>query len=287
MKYALVFSICVTIAFLVSLAVSQGGKTDGILPIFMIGAIIAFVINWLAFIPAVLARTEKYYDLTGSITYLSVIGITTYLASPLSARAVLVAILVAIWTVRLGGFLFARISRDGGDSRFDVIKTNTPRFFNTWTLQGLWVLLTSACALAVITSKQDVPLGVWAYLGLAVWLFGFVIEVVADRQKSAFKKDYNNKGKFISTGLWAWSRHPNYFGEIVLWLGIAIIAIPVLAGWQWVAMISPIFVTLLLTKVSGVPMLEAKAEKKWGKDTRYQAYKANTPTLMLRPPKAQ
>ncbi|NNC37163.1 MAG: DUF1295 domain-containing protein [Acidimicrobiales bacterium] len=285
MKYALVFIACLTVGFLVALGVSQGGKTDGMLPIFMIGAAVAFLVNWLAFIPALIARTEKYYDLTGMITYLSVIGITSYLASPLPVRAVLVAALVSIWTLRLGSFLFSRISRDGGDSRFDEIKTNTPRFLNAWTLQGLWVLLTSAAAVAVITSKQDVPLGIWAYVGLAVWVVGFAIEVIADQQKSAFRKDYANKGKFISSGLWAWSRHPNYFGEIMLWVGIAIIAVPVLSGWQWVAMISPVFVYLLLTKVSGVPMLEAKSQKKWGDDPRYQEYVKNTPVLMMRPPK--
>ena len=93
-----------------------------------------------------------------------------------------------------------------------------------------------------------------------------------------------NKGKFIKSGLWAWSRHPNYFGEIVLWLGIAIIAFPVLRGWQYLTLISPVFITILLTRISGVPLLEAKADKKWGGQPEYEAYKANTPVLILRPP---
>ena len=84
--------------------------------------------------------------------------------------------------------------------------------------------------------------------------------------KNLFRKDPANKEAFITSGLWSWSRHPNYFGEITLWTGIAIMAIPVLSGWQWVCLISPVFVTLLLTKVSGIPLLEKKAREKWGDD---------------------
>ena len=122
----------------------------------------------------------------------------------------------------------------------------------------------------------------FAIVGALVWLIGFVIEVVADAQKSRFNADPANKGKFIRTGLWSRSRHPNYFGEIVLWIGIAIIAIPVLQGWQWVAMISPVFVTILLTRISGIPLLQKKAEAKWGGQADYEEYKKNTPVLIPR-----
>ncbi|MGD8865403.1 MAG: DUF1295 domain-containing protein, partial [Anaerolineales bacterium] len=108
----------------------------------------------------------------------------------------------------------------------------------------------------------------------------------ADAQKSRFKADPNNEGDFISSGLWAWSRHPNYFGEIMLWIGVALIAAPVLRGWQWVTMISPVFVTLLITQVSGVPMLEKRADETWGGQEDYEQYKKNTPVLIPRPPQA-
>jgi steroid 5-alpha reductase family enzyme len=153
-----------------------------------------------------------------------------------------------------------------------------------WTVQGLWVLLTAAAALAVITGGNREPLGVIGYLGVAIWLAGFLIEVVADRQKSKFKADPANQGKFINVGLWAWSRHPNYFGEIVLWTGMAIIAVPVLEGWQWATLISPVFVFFLLTRVSGVPMLEQAADQRWGGQDDYEAYKQDTPVLVMRPP---
>jgi steroid 5-alpha reductase family enzyme len=158
------------------------------------------------------------------------------------------------------------------------------QFLLAWTLQGLWVLLTAAAALAVITGGVSKPLGLVGAIGIAIWAAGLLIEIVADQQKSQFKKDPANKGKFIGTGLWAWSRHPNYFGEIVLWVGMAIVAIPVLQGWQWATLISPVFVYFLLTKVSGVPMLEDAADERWGGQDDYEDYKRRTPVLFLKPP---
>ena len=114
-------------------------------------------------------------------------------------------------------------------------------------------LLTAAAALVVITGGVRAPLGAVGIAGLAIWAIGMLIEVIADRQKSRFRADPDNKGAFIDVGLWAWSRHPNYFGEIVLWTGLAIVAVPVLHGWQWATLVSPVFVTVLLTRISGVP----------------------------------
>ena len=150
----------------------------------------------------------------------------------------------------------------------------------TWTLQGLWVSLTLAAALAAVTSNEPKGLDVFAYIGLAVWVLGFTLEAVADLQKSRFRADSANKGSFIASGLWAISRHPNYFGEITLWTGIAIIALPVLQGWQFVTLISPVFVYLLISRVSGVPLLEKKADATWGGREAYEAYKRRTPVLV-------
>ena len=256
-------AIATVIGALVSWAGSDGGDRFGALPVFAICGALAFAVNWAVFIPAAIKRTEHYYDLTGGITYLTVTIVAVLLSSPLDLRSTIVAGMVLFWSTRLASFLFMRISRAGKDSRFDNIKNRPARFFLAWTLQGLWVLLTAACALAVITGGNREPLGLIGYVGIAVWTIGILIEIVADQQKSAFRADPANKGKFITTGLWAWSRHPNYFGEIVLWTGMAIIAIPVLEGWQWATLISPVFVFFLLTKVSGVPMLEEAAYERW------------------------
>jgi steroid 5-alpha reductase family enzyme len=278
-------TVSLVIGALVVLAGSDGSTTVGSIAVFAVCGLLAYVINWVVFVPSNRSKTEHYFDLTGSVTYLTVTAVAVLLSDDLDARAIIVAVMVGVWALRLGSFLFRRVRRDGRDGRFDEIKTDPLRFFMTWTLQGLWVLLTLACALAIITGSERRSLGWVAIVGIVVWMAGFAIEVVADRQKSAFKKDPANGGRFITSGLWAWSRHPNYFGEITLWTGIAIMALPVLSGWRWVTLISPIFVILLLTRVSGIPMLETRAEKRWGDEVEFQTYTRDTPVLIPRPPR--
>lgn len=278
--------IVILIGLGVALAGSQGGARVAGVPVFTLAVGLAFLFQWVAFIPAYIFQTEKFYDLTGSITYITVMIVTVLLSPTVDGRSLLLMAMVIVWAGRLGTFLFRRIKRSGKDERFDEIKPSFFRFLNTWTIQGLWVTFTAAAALAAITTTARKDLGWFALVGFLVWLFGFIFEVVADAQKSRFKTDSANEGDFISTGLWAWSRHPNYFGEIVLWIGVAIIALPVLRGWQWVTMISPVFVTLLITQVSGVPMLEKRADETWGGQDDYEEYKKKTPILIPRPPQA-
>jgi steroid 5-alpha reductase family enzyme len=265
---------------------AAGGTQIGGLPVFALCGLLAFGINALAFVPAYRNQTEHYYDLTGSMTYLVVVG-TGFAFGAQDPRALLLASLVAFWALRLGTFLFARIRSTGKDGRFDDIKPSAPRFLLAWILQGLWVLLTLACALAAMTSIAPKPIGFFATVGTIVWLAGFSIEVVADWQKSRFRRDPENRNRFIQTGLWAWSRHPNYFGEIVLWCGIALIALPVLQGLQYATLISPVFVYLLLTRVSGIPLLDARAMERWKGDAAYLAYRECTPPLLPRPPRTR
>jgi steroid 5-alpha reductase family enzyme len=276
--------IVILVALGVALAGSQSGASVLGIPTFALAVAVVFLIQWLGFIAAYLLQTEKFYDLTGSITYISVTIMAVLLSPVVDGRTILLLVLVVIWAGRLGTFLFRRILKAGKDARFDDIKVSFIRFLNAWTLQGLWVTFTLAAALAAITATTRKELGMFALIGFLVWVLGFGIEVAADAQKSRFRADPENKGKFINSGLWAWSRHPNYFGEIVLWIGVAIIALPVLRGWQWVTLISPVFVTLLLTRISGVPILEKRADEKWGGQEDYEAYKKRTPVLIPRPP---
>ena len=235
----------IPLILLVAAAIGWAGGQDGVevggLPLFAWSALLAFGINWAVFVPAYLLETERGFDLTGSLTYLSLVALALVFAAP-DPRGVLLGLLVTVWAVRLGRFLFGRVRRAGSDRRFESIKRSARRFFVAWTLQGLWVLLTLSCALTSMTSLESRPLGFFALLGLTLWMVGFTIEVVADRQKSAFRADPANRDRFIASGLWAWSRHPNYFGEILLWTGIAVISLPSLQGWQHVTLISPVFV---------------------------------------------
>jgi steroid 5-alpha reductase family enzyme len=267
----------------VAWAGGKGGADLLGVPLMLWCAALAFAVQWVAFVPAFLRQTERFYDLTGSLTYMGVTLFAVAASGATTVRALLLAMLVFVWAGRLGSFLFRRIHQEGSDARFDGIKPSAPRFFIAWTLQGLWVFLTLCAALAAITTLEPAPLGVRDVAGVLIWALGFAIEVIADRQKSAHRKAH--PGHFVDSGLWAWSRHPNYFGEIVLWVGVAVIASSTLRGWQWVTMISPVFVALLLTKVSGIPILEKRADDRWGGEPDYQRYKSHTPVLLLRPPK--
>ena len=195
------------------------------------------------------------------------------------SRSTIVAIFVSLWTLRLGTFLYKRIVQSGEDKRFKEIKKSLPKFLMTWTLSALWVFLTTVNAITIIALNPQEPLGTFFIIGGILWILGFAFEAVADWQKKNFSELPENSDKFITQGLWSISRHPNYFGEIVLWTGIAIISLPLLSGWQLVSLVSPLFVFILLTKVSGLPFLEEKAEKKWGNDKNYIEYKNKTPVL--------
>lgn len=278
----IVFPILVLIGILVALAGSQGGSRVAGLSVFALLVGLAFIIQWLVFIPSYRRQTEKFFDLTGSLTYITITTIALVISPGVDGRALLVGALVIIWALRLGTFLFTRIRKAGKDDRFDDIKPSLIRFLNVWTIQGLWITFTAIAALITITTANRKELDLFALIGFLVWAFGFTFEVVADYQKSRFNAEPQNKGKFIRTGLWSRSRHPNYFGEIAVWVGVALIALPVLQGWQWIALISPVFVTLLLTRVSGIPLLEKKADQKWGGQADYEAYKKTTPVLIPR-----
>lgn len=276
------FPILILIGILVAIAGSQNGSRVAGVPVFALLVGLAFLIQWLIFVPSYLRQTEKFFDLTGSLTYITISTLAMILSTSIDSRAILVWALVVIWAFRLGTFLFNRIRKAGRDDRFDDIKPSFIRFLNVWTIQGLWVTFTLVAALVTITTTNRKELDLFALIGFLVWILGFTAEVVADYQKSRFNADAKNRDKFIQTGLWSRSRHPNYFGEIVLWIGVMIIALPVLQGWQWIALISPVFVTLLLTRVSGVPLLEKKADQKWGGQADYEAYKRQTPVLTPR-----
>ena len=269
-------------AFLLALVIAAATGIDLVLKV----VILAFTIQWVAFIPAYSFQTEKFYDLTGSLTYLSVVWYSLALSSQnftdLNKANIVIVVLISLWAVRLGSFLFMRIHKDGEDKRFRTIKPSPTQFFMTWTLQGLWVSLCSMCALTAIASETGVLINNLFYFGLSLFVLGFAIEVVADNQKSKFRSLPENRDKYITSGLWAKSRHPNFFGEIMLWAGIATMSFSSLHGMQYLTLVSPLFTYFLLVYVSGVRMLEARANKKWGDDDLYIKYKNETPVLFIK-----
>ena len=246
--------------------------------------LLVYIIQWVAFIPAYMFQTEKFFDLTGSITYSSVFIYCIYLATSgdLNGGSLVISILVILWAGRLGTFLFTRIAKDGEDKRFRTIKPDIAQFFMTWTLQGMWVSLCSLCAITGIASDTGIIVNNIFYIGLVMFIGGFAIEIVADQQKTAFRAIPENRNKFITSGLWSKSRHPNYFGEIALWTGVAVMSFSSLSGIEYLTLISPIFTYLLLVKISGVRMLEGRGQKTWGDDEEYIAYMRNTPMVMIK-----
>ena len=283
-------TIVVTSVFMIIfLVVSAVGKNSVILngyPAVLYCAVICVGMQWVAWIPASIGKTERFYDLTGGLTYITIVGFSLWAGSrsePISSRELIVSLLVVIWSLRLSSFLYLRIHRTGKDGRFDKLKTSSIRFLVPWTIQGLWVFLTMIVVIVINTQADSAPaLGIWDGIGLSIWILGFSIEVIADNQKTVFNSEPNNQGKWIDCGLWSYSRHPNYLGEVLLWTGIAFFGVSCFTGLEKIAWISPLFIYLLLTKISGTPILDRRALEKWGDDSEYQIYRKNTPLLFPR-----
>jgi len=277
-----VTTVCLGLTGGVAVLGAAGGSMVGPVSLLGLCAGLSIGIQWIVWLPSAVYQSERLFDLTGSLTYLTLIVVSLALSPDPGPRQVVVSAMVCLWAVRLGSFLFARIRRDGTDGRFDHLKTDPLRFLSVWTLQGLWVFFTAVCVL-IINTRIDPggPLSVIDLIGFAMWGLGFGIEVVSDWQKRVFAA--RRTGRWIDEGLWRYSQHPNYFGEILLWTGIAVVGAGVFTGGQWVGLLSPVFVAVLLTMVSGIPMLEKRGDHKWGDDPAYRAYRSQVSRLIPMP----
>ena len=242
--------------------------------------IIAVLLQVIFFIPSFLLKTEKYFDIVGSLTYIITISIAYFSVENKTMIDSIIYFYVMVWASRLGIYLFRRVRNDGKDIRFEKAKRHFFWFLQYWMGQALWVSLTACAAIIAILSPEDNSLPLFAMIGMALWLSGFAIESISDYQKRVFRKENNPSESFIHTGLWARSRHPNYFGEITLWTGIAVIALNTLTGVEYITLVSPVFVYVLLTRMSGVNLLERIADERYGHLEEYQRYKRTTPVLI-------
>ena len=245
---------------------------------------IALGLNGAFFAVAAARRTDVVTDLSYGLTFgvLAAVLPSTGVREPIQLFA---SLLVLIWAIRLGGYLFRRILRMKVDHRFDGIRDEPMRFARFWLLQAVAVAVIMLPVSYLLDRNAAPGVGAWAAAGAAVWLVGLLVEAVADWQKSAFRAKAENNGRFIATGLWRYSRHPNYFGEMLVWWGLFLYAVPFLDGAAFAVVLGPLFITLLLLFVSGIPPLERSADEKYGDDPAYRDYKRRTSILVPLPPR--
>ena len=245
----------------------------------------SFLIQGLFFSFAATFKTDKVTDLSYSLSF-ALMAVVLVLANRAYAPVqLLAAAFVVIWAARLGAYLFSRILKIGKDARFDERRGDFLKFLGFWLLQAVavWLVLLPVTILLSLPSPREIE-GL-ALVGAALWALGFAIEAVSDAQKHAFRNNPENARRWIETGLWKYSRHPNYIGETLLWWGIFLFVLPNLSGLLLLSVIGPSFITLLLLFVSGIPLLEKSADLKHGADPAYQAYKRRTSLFLPLPPR--
>lgn len=246
--------------------------------------VISLAINAAFFAIAAARKTDIVTDLSYSLSF-AILAVVLPFFGAAEAVQLTASLLVLVWAIRLGGYLFRRILRTKVDHRFDEMRDNPLRFARFWLLQAISVAVIMLPVTYLLDDDDPPGFGAWAVAGVAVWLVGLAIETAADAQKSAFKAKEENRGRFITSGLWRYSRHPNYFGEMLVWWGLFVYAVPFLDGAAWLVVIGPLFITLLLLFVSGIPLLERDADAKYGDDPAYREYKRRTSILVPLPPR--
>jgi steroid 5-alpha reductase family enzyme len=246
---------------------------------------VALAVNGAFFAVAAARRTDVVTDLSYSLTF-AILAVALAFTGGRDTVQIVASLLVLLWAIRLGGYLFRRILRMKVDHRFDGMRDQPLRFARFWLLQAVAVAVIMLPVSYLLDQSAAPGFGAWAAAGVVVWLAGLSLEAVADAQKSAFRARDENRGRFIASGLWRYSRHPNYFGEILVWWGLFVYAVPFLDGAAFAVVAGPVFITVLLLFVSGIPPLERSADEKYGADPAYRDYKRRTSVLVPLPPRS-
>lgn len=245
------------------------------------GAVMLYMCAW--FIAARIRGRNDIADVAWGLGFILAAATALILGGHYPARGVLVTGLVVVWGLRLALHIHSRNRGKGEDPRYRTWREEWGKWFilrsflQVFMLQGMLLLLV-AVPVVFINTAPETPLGLRDLPGLAVWLYGFVFEAVGDRQLLKFIRDPANRGKLMTSGLWRYTRHPNYFGEVTLWWGIWLLALPLPNGWMTI--IGPLTITTLILKVSGIPMLEKPYEGR----ADFQEYKRRTSAFFPLPP---
>ncbi len=252
-------------------------------PILMSLALSAGV-NTFFFIFASAFKTDKVTDLSYSLSFF-LLAPLLYLSGGIGSNLDQIVLTAAImlWALRLGSYLLRRIMAIGKDERFDDKRENFTAFLRFWILQTLVVWIVMLPFSLFLTKRPVITFLETSLIGITLFAVGLVIEAVSDHQKFAYRSREENRGHWVDRGLWKYSRHPNYFGEILLWWGLFLITAPTLKGLEWITVIGPVTITLFLLKVSGIPLLEKQGDEKYGSNPDYQVYKKRTSILIPLP----
>lgn len=252
---------------------------------FVLAFLIIFLIQIIFFAFAAYFKTDKVTDLSYGLSFVATVAILFFVNKTYFIWQIILFLMIAVWGIRLSGFLFIRVLKLKKDYRFDGIRENTIRFARFWSLQAVSIWLILLPAIVALSTIKNPQLDLIAYLGIFVWFFGFIIETIADYQKYQYKNLENKPQEWISEGLWKYSRHPNYFGEMLVWWGIFIFVIPILNSWLWFTILGPFYITFILLFVTGIPPLEKKYAEKYADNKDYLLYKNRTSILIPFPKK--
>lgn len=245
------------------------------------------IIHLTCFTISYLCQFDKLYDFASCLTFLFLSLYSLVGAEFFYPRQLLITVLTSIWALRLGIFLMIRISKRKRDTRFDAIRSDFFQYLAFWLFQILFFWVISLPVIYVNVTDTPTPFSSWDYIGIAIWGIGVVVEAIADQTKYWFNQKKRPEPPFVSTGLWRFSRHPNYFGDILVWIGLCLISISIITPSQpyaWVVLLSPILDFCLLVFISGVPPAEMRNDMRFHDNDAYLAYKNQTSPLILFPP---